>query len=456
MSASRLRTVVVIAAGLLLVVSAAAGIAMLMSQRASAESTPAAVYRVPVTGVIELGLAPFIERSLREAERAGATVVILDIDTPGGRVDAAEQIIDAIRDADIDVHAFINRRAFSAGAMIALAAKETWMPAGAVMGAATPVTGEGQKAPEKIVSAMRSEMRALAEARGLDPRIAEAMVDEQIGVEGVVEKGKLLTLTTEEAVRLRYAREVSDWDAMLDALELPNAEIRMMSTNWAESLVRFFTHPAVAPLLLSLGMLGIIIEFKTPAFGMAGAAGAVLLALFFGSRFLVGLAGMEELLLLGAGIVLLLVEGFVLPGFGIAGVAGLLAVGASFFLALLPAFATAADVSTAAGLLSIAGIAIVLMGWALVRHLPKSGRFARSGLLLSESTATEVGYSSAEVRPELVGASGVAVTDLRPSGVAKIGDERVDVEAESSWISAGTPVRVIRSEGYRHVVRAVE
>jgi membrane-bound serine protease (ClpP class) len=96
------------------------------------------------------------------------------------------------------------------------------------------------------------------------------------------------------------------------------------------------------------------------------------------------------------------------------------------------------------------------MGWTLVRHLPKSGRFAKSGLLLSESTATEIGYSSAEVRPELVGATGVAVTDLRPSGVAKIGDERVDVEAESSWINAGTPIRVIRSEGYRHVVRAAE
>jgi membrane-bound serine protease (ClpP class) len=229
-----------------------------------------------------------------------------------------------------------------------------------------------------------------------------------------------------------------------------------MSTNWAESIVRFLTHPAVAPLLLSLGMLGLIIEFKTPAFGMAGAAGFTMLGLFFGSRFIVGLAGMEEFLLLGAGIILLLVEAFVIPGFGIAGVIGLLALGASFFMALLPSTATAADISTAAGLLSIAGIAIVLMGWALIRHLPRSGRFARSGLLLSESTASEIGYSSAEVRPELVGASGVALTDLRPSGVAKIGDERVDVEAESAWISAGTPVRVIRSEGYRNVVRAAE
>jgi membrane-bound serine protease (ClpP class) len=122
----------------------------------------------------------------------------------------------------------------------------------------------------------------------------------------------------------------------------------------------------------------------------------------------------------------------------------------------VPANATAADVGTAAAVLSIAGIAIVLMAWALLRHLPKSGRFARSGLMLQESTAKEIGYRSADVTAELVGSSGIAITDLRPSGVAKIGDERVDVEAEGSFISAGTPVRVIRAEGYRHIVRATE
>src|SRR5690606_24459632 len=130
-------------------------------------------------------LAPFIARAIDEAAAAGAAAVILDIDTPGGRVDAAEQIADAIRDADVPVYAYVNRRAFSAGALIALATDGIFMLPGSVMGAATPVTGTGEKAPEKIVSAMRSEMRALAEARGLDPRVAEAMVDESVGVEGL-------------------------------------------------------------------------------------------------------------------------------------------------------------------------------------------------------------------------------------------------------------------------------
>ena len=144
-----------------------------------------AVYRVPIVGVIELGLAPFVERSLEEAQESGASAVVLDIDTPGGRVDAAERMADAISDSEVPVYAYINRRALSAGALISLAAQRIYMRPGSVIGAATPVTGEGQRAPEKIVSAMRSSMRALAEARSLDPAVAEAMVDEQIEVPGV-------------------------------------------------------------------------------------------------------------------------------------------------------------------------------------------------------------------------------------------------------------------------------
>src|SRR5690606_28184728 len=112
---------------------------------AAAPSGEAVVYRIPVTGVIELGLAPFIERSLREAEAAGAVAAVLELETPGGRVDAAQRIVNAVEDAKVPVYAFVNRRAFSAGAMIALSAREVYMRPGGVMGAATPVTGEGEK-----------------------------------------------------------------------------------------------------------------------------------------------------------------------------------------------------------------------------------------------------------------------------------------------------------------------
>jgi len=278
------------------------------------------VFRVPVTGVVELGLAPFIERAIREAEAVGAQAIVLDIDTPGGRVDAAERIADAIADAEVPVYAFVNRRAFSAGALIALATQGIYMRPGSVLGAVTPVDGSGTKASEKIVSAMRSEMRALAEARGLDPAVAEAMVDESLAIPDVVESGKLLTLTTEEAVGLEYARSTDNFTTLLDDLDLTGAAVRDLEVNWAERLVRFFSHPVVAPFLLSLGFLGLIIEIKTPSLGLAGAAGVLSLSLFFGSHLILGLAGWEDLLVFGAGVPFLAAEAMVIQGFGLFGI----------------------------------------------------------------------------------------------------------------------------------------
>jgi membrane-bound serine protease (ClpP class) len=299
---------------------------------------------------------------------------------------------------------------------------------------------------------MRSEMRALAEAKGLDPRVAEAMVDEEIEIPGVVAKGKLLTLTTAEATKVGYAREVADWNALMADLDAVNAPVQTPRVNWAEGLVRFFTHPIVAPMLLSLGFLGLLIEFKTPAFGMAGVGGAVMLGLFFFSHYLVGLAGWEELMLLVAGLALIGVEMFVLPGFGIAGILGLLVVLGSIYLSLVTHLSSEADMSQAAGILSAALLIVIIAGWALLRALPRSGRFARSGMLLGEATDRNTGYISNPVREELVGLTGVALTDLRPAGAAQFGDERLDVVSDNVWISAGSKIKIVRSEGYRHVV----
>lgn len=420
---------------------------------AQSQQQKSTVYRIPVTGTVEMGLAPFIERSLDEAAKAGATAAVLDIDTPGGRVDAAEQIADALGDAKIPTYAYVNRRAFSAGALIALATDRVYMRPGAVMGAATPVTGEGQKAPEKIVSAMRSEFRALAEEKKLDPRVAEAMVDEEIEIPGVVAKGKLLSLSTEEAVRLGYAQPADDWDALLAKIGAPGAATTEMRINWAERLVRFFTNPLVAPFLLSLGFLGLMIELKTPAFGLAGLAGASSLALFFGSHLIVGLAGWEVVILLAAGILLVLAEAFVFPGFGVAGVLGALAIIASIFLSLIGALPTTGDLLTAAGVIAGAMVIVGITAYQLIRQLPHDRRAQR--ILLQTTTSREAGYEASRRRSELVGSEGVALTDLRPSGTAVIGDERLDVVSDGAFVPAGTPVRVIRSDGYRHVIRSV-
>ena len=413
------------------------------------------VYRVPVTGVIELGLAPYIERSVSEAAAAGASAIVLDIDTPGGRVDAAERIADALSDSEVPVYSLVNRRAFSAGALIALSTSRIYMRPGSVIGAATPVDGSGKKAPEKIVSAMRSEMRALAEAQGLDPTVAAAMVDEDVEIEGVVESGKLLTLTTSEAVALDYAVEIEDLDALLAALGYSGADVVTSKVNWAEQLVRFFSNPIVAPFLLSLGFLGLLAEIKTPSFGMAGLAGVISLSLYFGSHLIVGLAGLEDMLIFGAGVVLLGVEALVIPGFGLFGVAGIAAVAAGLFMSMLGSLPTASEYTSAGMILTTTVLLVLVSAWVLIRTLPKTSRLAKSGIFLLQRTDRAIGYESAEVRDDLMDSVGTAITDLRPSGTALFGDERIDVVSESEWITEGTQVRVISAEGYRHIVRAV-
>ena len=413
------------------------------------------VFRVPVTGTVDMGLAPFIERAIREAEGAGVSVVVLDIDTPGGRVDSAERIADAISDSGVPVYAFVNRRAFSAGALIALATQGIYMRPGSVVGAVTPVDGSGTKAPEKIVSAMRSEMRALAEARGLDPAIAEAMVDESLAVPGVVDAGRLLTLTTDEAVRIGYATETEDFATLLDELGVAGAEVTDFGVNWAERFVRFFSNPVVAPFLLSLGFLGIVVEVKTATFGLAGLAGALSLSLFFGSHLILGLAGWEDLLLVGAGALFVAAEVLLIPGFGLFGVLGIAGIAGGIYMSLLGSLPTAADFSQAGSVLSATFVILLVSGWALLRHLPKSTRLFQSGIFLGTRTDRAIGYESSERRTDLVGAEGVAATDLRPSGVGIFDDERVDIVSQSEWIQEGTPVLVVSAEGYRRVVRPI-
>lgn len=428
-----------------------AGFVMTVAAAAPAAAQRAVVYRATVSGVIEMGLAPYIERVIEQAQAAGADAVVLDIETPGGRVDAAQQIVKAIVAAEVPVHALVNVHAWSAGAMIALAADSIYMTPGSSIGAATPVGGTGEKAPEKIVSAMRGEFRALAERRGLDPRLAEAMVDEEIGIEGVVEKGKLLTLTAGEAVRLRVATaEVADLDAMLERLGLDNAEVVAVGINWAEHVVRFLSHPMVAPLLLSVGMLGILMEIKTPSFGIAGAVGLTSLAAFFGSHLIIGLAGWEEVILLVAGLVAVGVEIFVIPGFGVAGILGILLIGSSVFLTLIGNLPTWADVARASGVIMTTGVIVIAMMYTLLRIMPRTTR--TRGIFLQAATDRDAGYISAPEREDLVGREGVALTDLHPSGVVLIGDERVDVVSDAGFVAKGSRVRVVRAEAYRMVV----
>ncbi len=418
-----------------------------------ADAQRSTVYRVAITGEIDGGMAPYTARGIREAERAGARAVILDINTPGGRIDAAEAMADAIRSASIPVYALVNPRAYSAGALIALASDGIYMVPGAVLGAATPVDASGNRLPEKYVSAMRAEFRALAEEHGLDPRVAEAMVDDHLGVPGLLEPGKLLTLSTSEALRAGYARaEVAGETELLKLVDLAGAHIVPVDVNWTESLVRFATNPLVAPLLLTLGMLGLLFEIKMGAFGLGGVLSVLSLGLFFGAHHLAGLAGWEEVILLLAGFIAIAIEVFVLPGFGIAGILGIGLVGGALVLAMLGSAPSMTDILQSVAVVGAAVVLTLSVFIAWLRHLPYSTRFR--GLILTDGLHSSAGFISARVRDDLVGQEGIAVTDLRPSGTAIINDERVDVVTEGDYIKAGSAVRLIRAEGHRHVVRA--
>jgi membrane-bound serine protease (ClpP class) len=301
---------------------------------------------------------------------------------------------------------------------------------------------------------MRAEFRALAEASGRDPQVAEGMVDETIEIPGLKPAGRLLTLSTTEALDLGFAQgEAADLSAVLYATGHGEATVVSVTPNWAEQVVRFLTHPLVSPLLLSLGMLGLVFEIKTGAFGLGGLISLASLGLFFGSSLLLGLAGWEEVLLLGLGLIALGVEVFILPGFGIAGILGIVLVSAAMLLALVGSAPNAGDFVQAGAILAVSLVVTgaVIFGW--LRHLPNSERWG--GLFLRTSSEAGEGFVSALPRPELVGQEGKAMTDLRPSGTAVVNGERMDVVTEGEFIKAGTAVTVIRSDGYRHIVRAL-
>src|SRR5262249_49999969 len=287
------------------------------------------VYVAPIEGIMDLGLALFVQRVLKEADDAGAAAVILEINTFGGRLDAAVLIRDALLNARVRTVAFVNRRAISAGALIALAAENIVMAEGGTIGAATPVQigqpgSPAQPVEEKTVSFVRKEFRATAESRKRPPLIAEAMVDTDVEIPGLIQKGKLLTLTTEEALKHKVADFRADtMEGLLEQFSLAGAEVRRPSPNWAENVVRFLTHPVVSSLLITIVMLGIVLELLKPGLGERRLQGVVRLARLVWGPWLVRLEGWEELLLAGSGLVLLVLEVFVIPGFGLAGVLAL-------------------------------------------------------------------------------------------------------------------------------------
>ena len=415
------------------------------------------VYIVPIQGPIDNVLARYVGRAADDAEAAGASLIIFHVDTFGGLVDAADTIRKIILDAEPVTVAFIDKNAASAGALISYANDRIVMVPGASIGAATVVEGgSGEAAPDKYQSYMRGLMRATAEANGRDPRIAEAMVDEDLEVEGVSEAGSVLTLSSEEALRLGVADAIlSDIDAVVEQAGLAPTASVAHRTSTLERALRFLSSPVLQSLLMLMMMGGLYFELQTPGVGFPGAIAAVGATMFFAPHYMIGLVQSWEIVLFGIGVLLLLAEIFVIPGFGVAGISGLVLVAGSLFAALIGnvglSFPPFAALAPAVGTMAATLVLLIVLMFSLGKYLPKSERFGQ--LVLAPELSSASGYVSAESMEELVGRTGVSLTPLRPAGMADIGGERIDVVTRGEFVLPGTEVEIIRVRGSRVVVR---
>jgi membrane-bound serine protease (ClpP class) len=412
------------------------------------------VFIAYIDGEIDPGLSPYVARVISDAEERNAEAIIFKINTFGGRVDAATQIKDAIIGTDIVTIAFINNRAISAGALIALSCNKIVMVPGSSIGAATVVDQGGEKVGEKYQSYMRSEMRSTAERNDRPVDVAEGMVDERVIIPGLVDSTQLVTLTSEEALKYGIADTVlKNIDELYAFFQLGSAEKIYQKSNWAEDVVRFLNNPIVSSILIMIGIFGLIAEVKSPGWGVPGTMGILALALFFGSSYILQLASILEILMFVVGLGLILLEVFVIPGFGVAGISGIILVLASMFLAMLGSrpFLDLNLVSMAVIKLTAGLVAALILIFLVIRYLPKSNFFKK--FVLSEEEKADAGYTSRNNLSDLIGAEGTAVTTLRPAGTAEFNGKRVDVVTESEYIENGKPIIVTEVEGMRVVVR---
>ena len=427
------------------------------------------VVHVPIQGTIDMGLPNYIQRAITMAESDSAEFIIFDIDTFGGRVDAATKIKDAILGSNIRTIAFINRRAISAGALISLSCDSIFMTSGATIGAATAVDAEGEKASEKVISYMREEMAASAEANGRSREIAQAMVDEEMEIDFILSvykdtlsgsqiegfnKGKLITLSTDLAIKLGIAdNEVESFSLLLEYLNIAENNVVKVKETWSELLVRFLTNPSFAPILMSLGMIGVFFEIKSPGFGVPGGLGLLCLSLFFGSHLLVGLANSTEMLILSGGLLMILLEVLVIPGFGVAGISGFLMIAYSFFTMLIGDYPLPEDLNIAIRSMSYSFVLMIALGILSFKALTRSDYYKK--FIPVEGQSSAKGYSVSRGYGNLIGQIGQCVTILRPSGRVEINGKVYQAISAGEFVEAGETVLVSGTEENQIVVKKV-
>ncbi|MDI6601701.1 MAG: NfeD family protein [Thermoanaerobacteraceae bacterium] len=404
--------------------------------------TKSPVYVIPVKGEVNPALVTLVTNGIEKAETNGASLIIFDIDTLGGRIDSSLKISDAIIKSNIPTLSYINNRAISAGVAIAISSDKVVVSSRATIGAAETIPYS-----EKNVSFWAGELRDIAENKGRNPKIIAAMADKDIEIPGVIEKGKLLTLTSNDAVK----HGIADYqaDGLKDILEkerLTGAPIVDVKPNLQIRIAQFASSVTWGPIILSLAMICMLIELFTPSFGLFGTLSVALFALYFGGNILAGYAGYEVLIMFVAGLLLLFVEAF-MPGFGVAGIGGVV-------LIFLSVIISAQNITQAMITLGVSFIISIVALVLIIRYAPKSKFYDR--IILKTSLSKEAGFEATTDYNVYEGKEGIAITTLRPAGIVEVDGKRLDVVTDGAYIEAGSRVRITAVEGRRIIVKRKE
>ena len=390
-----------------------------------------------------------VEKALEEASEVKADIIVVHINTFGGTLDDADKIRTAFLQSPIPVWAFIDNNAASAGALIAIACDSIFMHSGSSIGAATVVNQTGEVQPDKYQSYMRSLMRTTAEARGRRPEIAEAMVDPDIYVAGISDSGKVLTFTTHEAIANGYCQaEVENVRELLQHAGVERYVIHEQRYSFIDKLIGFLVSPAVSGILIMLIIGGIYFELQQPGIGFPLILALTAAALYFAPLYLEGLAAYWEILIFIAGIVLIILELFVFPGFGVAGVTGIICLLAGLVFSMVGNVGfdfSHVPTSLIANRLMVALLAFVValpLSILLGKKLFESNLFG--GLALNTTEDAQEGYTvAAAVEKELVGKTCEAATVLRPAGKVTYEGRQYDAVAQVGFIDKGDAVDIV-------------
>lgn len=413
---------------------------VVISVFSSVEQAEASIYHILLEGEINIAQYSFINDALSRAEAEGAEEFIIEINSLGGFVDPALRIRDRIFDSPLRIITFVNGRAWSAAALIALTGDEIYLSSGSSIGAA-----ETRPQEEKIISALRKEFAATAERTGRDGRIAEAMVDSDIEIESIIEREKLLTLTAREAVELGMGDFIAENLNELSELKaIDPGEIISIERSSLHNIVAIITNPYFSGLLLIIAFSALIFEALTPGFAVGGTLGIISLLIFFAGHILTGAIGTGMVILFIIGIILIFFEIFVIPGFGVAGISGITAVLISLFF-VFPNRAIALNV-----LLGVVFFTL-LIAFLMVKKMGTS-RFWNK---ISLETSSKEYYSSSD-KQDYVGRKALTITKLRPAGTIEIDNRRIDAVSEGGFIEKDSLVEVVSVSGSRIVVREIE